>query len=159
MRKKWLIFGTAVLLAIGATQMGYAQQGSVFGNGFGFGPGVGPGIMARAEALDLKPEQVTKIKAMRLELAKATLQLRNELQLKQLELRQMMLADKPDQGLIGAKIDEVAPLRTELQKKRIEYLLAIRGILTPEQKSKLDLWQGIGERRHGGRRGWHRSKG
>ncbi|MFQ6091567.1 MAG: Spy/CpxP family protein refolding chaperone [bacterium] len=158
MRTKWLILGTAVLLAIGAAQMGYAQRACGFGpgRGLGDGPGDGPGILAKAEALDLKPDQVERIQAMRLDLAKTTLQIRSELELKRLELRELMLADKPDRRGIEAKIDEIEPLRTELQKKRIEHRLALREVLTPEQRAKLKLWLGPGKRRPDGRRGWHR---
>lgn len=160
MRTKWFILGTAVLLIIGAVQMGYAQRGCGFGPGHGFGDGPGfgdrPGILAKAEALDLKPEQIKKIKAIRLNVAKETVRLRSELELKQLELRELMSADDPDIRRIEAKIDEIAPLRTELQKKHIEHRLAMRDVLTPEQKTKLELMRGPGKPYHDGHRDRHR---
>ena len=93
---------------------------------------------------------------MRLDMAKETVTLRSELELKQLELRELMSADEPDLRQIEAKIDEMTPLRTELQKKGIEHRLAMREILTPEQRAKLELMRGAGMRHHRGRRGGHR---
>ena len=176
MKKKWISSGMTFLLVIGVAQLGLAQPGDEDGRGFGDGPGFGrgpgmcqergfgqgdgPGILAKAETLELTTEQIKKIKAMRLDMAKKKIRLRSGLELKQLELKELISADEPDMRRIEAKIDEMAPLRTELQKKRIEHRLAIRDILTPEQKTKLELLPAAGMKHHrgqrGGRRGPHR---
>ena len=172
MKKKWISRGMTFLLVIGVAQLGLAQPGDRDGRGFGdgprfgrgpgmcqepgFGQGDGPGILAKAEALELTTEQIKKIKAMRLDMAKEKIRLRSELELKQLELRELMSADEPDIRRIEAKIDEMAPLRTELQKKRIEHRLAVRNVLTQEQKAKLELLRGAGLRHHKGHRGGRR---
>ena len=67
-----------------------------------------------------------------------------------------MSDDEPDIRRIEAKIDEMAPLRTELQKKLIEQRLAMRDVLTPEQKEKLELLRGAGMRHHKGHGRKHR---
>ena len=172
MRTKWIVSAMTIMLIIGVAQIGMAQPGCKANPGFGDGPGFGhgrgfcqergfghgdgPGILAKAEALELKPEQIKKIKALQLDMAKETVRLRSELELKELELKELMSAEKPDLRLIEAKIDEMAPLRTDFQKKRIEHQLAMREVLTPEQKEKLELMRGPGMRHHKGQDGKHR---
>jgi len=164
MKAKRLILAMTAIFLIGGVHTGFAQPHRGVGHcpgmggGPGFGPGDGPGILARAEALDLKPEQVKELKALRLNMAKETLRLRSELELKQLELRELLFADEPDIGRIEAKIDEMAPLRTELHKKRIEHRLATREVLTPEQRAKLDLTRTPGKRHRGAQRSRHRGQ-
>jgi len=129
--------------------------GSGFGDGPGYGPGHGEGILERAEELELTPEQVDKIKAMHLNMAKETIEVRNQLELKQLELRELLSADRPDIRKIEAKIDEMVPLRTMLQKKHIGQRLAVCEVLTSEQREKLDAMRGPRMRHErGDRRGW-----
>jgi Spy/CpxP family protein refolding chaperone len=179
MKTKWILLPIALVLVFAATQLGFSQPnrdfgpGSDFEEGPRFGPGPGPGcgdgpgfgrghgegLLERAEELELTPEQVKKIKAMRLDLAKETIELRNQLELKHLEFGELMAADQPDLKRIEAKIDEIAPLRTTLEKKRIENMLAIREVLTPEQRAKLETMRGSGMRHQRGQRtGFHKDR-
>ena len=174
MKRKWFFYGIAGMLILGIAQLGIAQPecepdpGFGDGPGFGhrrglcqdrgFGRGDGPGILAKAEALELTSEQIKKIKTMRLDMAKEKIRLRSELELKQLELKELLSADEPDMRRIEAKIDEMAPLRTELQKKRIEHRLAVRNVLTQEQRDKLELMRGARTRHHKGQRGEHQGR-
>ncbi|UCE19851.1 MAG: Spy/CpxP family protein refolding chaperone [Gemmatimonadota bacterium] len=169
---KWFFYTVTVMLILGVTQLGLAQPECKTDPGFGDGPGFGhrrglcqdrefgrgdgPNILTKAEALELTSEQIKKIKAMRLDMAKEKIRLRSELDLKELELRELMSADEPDIRRIEAKIDEMAPLRTELQKKRIGHRLAVRDVLTLEQREKLELMRGPGMRHHSGSRDGHR---
>ena len=174
MKMKRFFYATAMMLVLGIAQPGIAQPECEADPGFGDGPGFrrgcglrqdrgfgrgdGPGILAKAEALELTSEQIKKIKAMRLDMAKEMVKLRSELELKQLELKELMSVDEPEIRLIEAKIDEMAPLRTELQKNRIGHRLAVRDVLTPEQKEKLELMRGRGMRHHKGQRGEHQRR-
>jgi len=49
----------------------------------------------------------------------------------------LVAADQPDEAKIVAQIDKVAQARAELEKANARMLLAIRGVLTPEQYQKL----------------------
>ena len=174
MKTKQFFYGITVILIIGLTQTGFGQPDGDFGPGFGDGPGFGrgrgfcqdrgfgrgdgPNILAQAEALELTSEQIKKIKVMHLDMAKETVRLRSDLELKQLEMRELMSVDEPDLRLIEAKIDEMALLRTELQKKHIEHQLAVRNILTPEQRAKLELMRGPSMRHHKGQGREHQGR-
>jgi Spy/CpxP family protein refolding chaperone len=55
----------------------------------------------------------------------------------QIELRELMRGDNPDQGAINQKIDELSALRGKMQKQRVDTMLAARNVLTPEQRTKI----------------------
>jgi len=49
----------------------------------------------------------------------------------------LVSADRPDEAKILAQIDKVAQARAELEKANARMLLAVRGVLTPEQWKKV----------------------
>ncbi|NOZ56360.1 MAG: Spy/CpxP family protein refolding chaperone [Calditrichaeota bacterium] len=106
--------------------------------------------------LNLTDEQRKQIQELRLKLAKETLPLRNELGVKRLELKELMMADKPNLKAIEGKIDEIKKLEASLQKKRVENRLAVRSILTPEQQEKLAKLRRMGRMMHHGKKGMRR---
>ena len=71
------------------------------------------------------------------------------------ELRELLSQDAPKESEVFAKADEIGRAETALQKERLRTMLAIRALLTPEQRSELvkihDEMRG--ERRGRGRRG------
>ena len=161
MRTRLFILPLVALMIVSAVQAAGAQPDCGFGpgrgcgEGRGFGTGPGEGILEQAEELELTPEQVAKIKAMYLNIARETIEIRNQLELKQLELQELLSADQPDIRKIEAKIDEMMPLRTTLHKKHMGQRLAMRDILTPEQRAKLDTMRGPGMRhKRGDRHEW-----
>lgn len=174
MKQKRYFCAVVAILVLGIAQLGFAQPECKADAGFGedhgfgrgrdpcqergFGPGGGPGILAKAEALELTAEQIKKIKTMQLDMAKETVRLRSDLEIKQLELRELTAADKPDMARIAARIDEMSPLRAELQKKRIEHRLSVLDVLTPEQKEKLELKREARMRHHKGQRREHQGR-
>ncbi|MBN2202377.1 periplasmic heavy metal sensor [bacterium] len=97
--------------------------------------------------LDLTEDQRTKIDAMKLEADKAVLPLQAQIEIKSAELKQLMLADKPAAAAIEKKIDEIGGLKTQIQKKRTLHQVAVRGLLTPDQRVDFDR-KTLG-RRHG----------
>ncbi|MCL2659084.1 MAG: Spy/CpxP family protein refolding chaperone [Acidobacteriaceae bacterium] len=52
-------------------------------------------------------------------------------------LRPMLAANPPDTNKVLAQIDKVAAARAELEKANARMLLSIRGVLTPDQWTKL----------------------
>jgi Spy/CpxP family protein refolding chaperone len=97
--------------------------------------------------LDLTDEQRKKIDAMDLETEKALLPLRGQIEVRNAELKQLMLADKPDAAAVEKKIDEIGGLKMQIEKKRVLQQLAVRGLLTPEQR--VDFDRKMLSRRHG----------
>ena len=95
---------------------------------------------------DLTADQLKQIEKLRLEHQKDVLPIRTKLQTKRLELRTLILEDK-DQKEIEKKVEELGSIRTEMMKKHITHHLAIRNLLTDDQKVFFDA-RGFG--RHWG---------
>jgi Spy/CpxP family protein refolding chaperone len=100
------------------------------------------------QRLTLTPEQTKKMDGIfeqsRLHLIdlKANVEKQNAL------LEPLLSANPPDTVKAMAQIDKVAEARAELEKADARMLLGIRGVLTPEQWTKLH--EGRGEGRFGG---------
>ncbi|NCO24529.1 MAG: hypothetical protein COZ07_09980 [Candidatus Infernicultor aquiphilus] len=91
------------------------------------------------KSLNLSEEQVTEIKRVLLDFQKDTLELRNSLQIKELEVKALLLEPLTEITKIKAKFEEIAELKVEIRVKTIERYLEIKGLLTPEQQAKLPL--------------------
>lgn len=90
------------------------------------------------EKLNLTEEQRKTMQEMRLKHKKELIPIQGKLKEKQLDLKAEMMADEPNQSKINAIVDDIAKLRAELQKKKIAHRLAIRNILTDEQRKIWD---------------------
>ena len=121
-----------------------AQRGGL-GAGFRIAPGgmwwKNPMVVQR---LALTPEQTKKMDGIfeqsRLQLIdlKANVEKQNAL------LEPLLSANPPDTAKAMAQIDKVAEARAELEKANARMLLGIRGVLTPEQWTKLHAGRGAG---------------
>lgn len=65
--------------------------------------------------------------------------LKADLAILRAEKRKLMIADSPNAKAIDAKIDEMSEIQTQIQKKRVAHHLAVRNLLTPEQKVYYDM--------------------
>ncbi|MDZ7315843.1 MAG: periplasmic heavy metal sensor [candidate division KSB1 bacterium] len=88
--------------------------------------------------LNLTDEQEKAFKKIDLSFRKETVALRNDLQIKQLELQAELSEDKPDAKKIESLIDDIAKLRAAIQKKRISAHLQKRNLLNADQRKILD---------------------
>ena len=59
------------------------------------------------------------------------------MQLRHIELRELMHADNPDHDAVMQKLDAVNALRGKMEKERVETLLAARSVLTADQLKKV----------------------
>lgn len=110
--------------------------------------------------LELTQEQKEKIRDTRLDFQKQNIKLKADLKIARLELRSLMADEEADKAKIYQKIEEISALRTELAKNRVDQKMAVRDILTKEQRDKLKelrfrktarkrLWErGMQGRRH-----------
>lgn len=89
--------------------------------------------------LNLSEEQITEINKILLGFQKDTLELRNRTQIKELEIKALLLEPETELVKIRAKLEEIADLQVELKVRTIEKYLEIKGLLTPEQQAKLPL--------------------
>jgi len=97
-----------------------------------------------AKALELTDEQKSAIRDLAFKTKRAGIEVKAKLQVARLDLAQLMNADTPDTKAIDAKIAEISQLQTRLMRNRIEFLLGVRKLLTPEQLKKarsLGLWR------------------
>jgi Spy/CpxP family protein refolding chaperone len=142
---KKMIVGLMVVALLATAGMAMAQgwgRGMGYGPGPGaeYGPGSGMGYGPKGSwgpALNLTAEQNQKIQAMREGFFKETLPLRNEMQIKQLELRTLWAQTNPDQEKILAKQKEINALRAQMQEKATKNRLEMRKVLTPEQQAQI----------------------
>jgi Spy/CpxP family protein refolding chaperone len=122
------------------------------------GMGYGPSWMGRwASGLNLSNEQVQKLEALHERFLKETISMRNDLALKEVELRTLWLQTNPEEGKILAKEKEINALRAQVQEKATKYFLEGRKVLTPEQQAKVTtFFMGGGFGSHHGM-GWRSS--
>jgi Spy/CpxP family protein refolding chaperone len=124
------------------------NRGNVRG-GLGAGFRIAPGGMwwknpMVVQRLALTPEQTKKMDGIfeqsRLQLIdlKANVEKQNAL------LEPLLSANPPDTAKAMAQIDKVAEARAELEKANAKMLLGLRGVLTPEQWTKLHAGRGAG---------------
>lgn len=162
---KILLIGLAALLAVSsgtalAQQPGYGRGGGQRGyfggpdNGrFGAGVrGMGPEMRLEmlAERLDLTDEQSTAISAIREEQRAENLELRKELMRLRNARQGQMLKDGPAKGEVLGLTDQMNKVRGEMRLNAMETRLAVREVLTQEQRDKMLMMRMDGRQ---GRRG------
>jgi Spy/CpxP family protein refolding chaperone len=121
----------------------------------GFGRGRGMGMRGRGmegrefglgrllkdpsirEQLGVSAEQAAKIRQQESDFRKTEIRSRADLEVKRIDLRDLLKADKPDRGAIDAKLQETSTTRLAFEKSAIDYRLNARDALTPAQREKL----------------------
>ncbi|MGA7784858.1 MAG: periplasmic heavy metal sensor, partial [Candidatus Acidiferrales bacterium] len=115
--------------------------------GPGMGRGMGPGGqmgLARfvnnpnlRQQLGITDEQVAKFHQQNEDFMKAGIQNRATMQIKRMELNDLLRADKPDRAAIDRKLAEVNAALAASEKANIDHMLANRSLLTPDQQAKV----------------------
>lgn len=104
------------------------------------------------ERLGITPEQAARMQAQQSAFVKARIRSRADVQLKRLELAELMATEKPDRALLEKKLRELHEAQFVVRKATLEHRLAMRETLTPEQREKLRalVWEYRARRMHGG---------
>lgn len=148
MRKTAVTIG---LVAVMLLSVAYA-----FAQGPGFGPGPGPGAGPRwgggpgwgpsdhDKALNLTPEQKTKLNELRTKFRGENAQLIGAMVTKKIELQSLWSNPKADDKAIQDKEKEFRDLKNQMRDKAVQMRLEARKILTPEQISKWGAGRGFG---------------
>jgi Spy/CpxP family protein refolding chaperone len=127
----------------------------------GPGPGGGGGWTGGLKALDLSVDQVRRIAELRADMVAKVAPLRAQLEVKRVELHALWLADQPSRQAILAKQREADGVRTKIRTASTDFRLAVLGVLTAEQRTRLQTL--MRERPAWGRggpgRGWGRGRG
>jgi hypothetical protein len=100
--------------------------------------------------LRLEDPQVERLRQIVLETQKANVKIRAEIEVRGIELKEALRADKPDRDAILKKAQEISDLRGDMMKHDVEAILAAKAVLSPEQQRKVFS---LLENRHEGRRG------
>ncbi|MDX2244675.1 MAG: Spy/CpxP family protein refolding chaperone [Leptolyngbyaceae cyanobacterium bins.302] len=87
--------------------------------------------------LNLSPEQVQKIQEIRNQHQERLAEQKQAVRQAQQELKQLM-ASKASTEQIRQKFDQLQDLKQKLGNTRMEVMLAIRNVLNPEQRQKLN---------------------
>ena len=109
------------------------------------------------EKLDLSDVQKKQLGDMRMSMRRNAVQLRGKIALARIDLQDLLSADEPDRKSIEKKLTEIAELQTQQKLLRIDHMVDVKKMLTPEQRKKWkDSPHGMridGQRMRGHRRG------
>jgi Spy/CpxP family protein refolding chaperone len=105
------------------------------------GPGVGFRFLMNPwvqEEIGLTQDQSEKLAKIISDHITSTASLRAEMLSKRLELRTELSKEKPDMAKVEKLTGEISSIQAKLLMARIRTEIAIKNLLTPEQKSKLN---------------------
>lgn len=146
MKWKLATIATVLTLALAVALPLFAQEADeveiedddvVWAGGWGHGGGRGDGPgKAMMEELALTKDQLKKMADMRSAHRKEMIPIRAQLQVKNIELNELFGSDASI-GTINSKIDEISKLKTDMAKKQAAHRVAMRQLLTPEQR---EIW-------------------
>jgi Spy/CpxP family protein refolding chaperone len=111
------------------------------GMGMGMWGGHGGGATKMMDALELTKDQRKQIQDITFNFRKEVIPMRAQMQVANLELQQLIRSDAK-RADIDAKIDQLGKMRTDMQKKAVGMRLALRGVLTPDQRDKWESMRG-----------------
>ena len=145
--------GLTIIAACFIAGLTVASAGAQMGGGMGSGMGSGGGMdmsggggmgmwdgshaMHVISALGLDDQQSTEVKAVLLKLQKEMIQKRADIQVAEIELREILGKDPVDVKVAETKVKQVASLKTEAAMMHIQGIEDVKAKLTPEQKKKL----------------------
>ncbi|WP_447965068.1 Spy/CpxP family protein refolding chaperone [Nitrospira sp. Ecomares 2.1] len=131
------------------------HAGMGYGNGDheGMGRHGGLSTLAMKEQLGLSDEQVNQLRPLELEYRKTMIQNGADLRVAMMDLGMFTDAKKTDRAAIAGKVDEISLLQKKMMVYRVEVLLKVKEVLSPEQyeqfRSRLRV-QMEGMAHHGG---------
>ena len=101
-----------------------------------------PRVERRADRLDLGEEQREQIESIHEAARDEVAGLRKSMLRLRHDIRGEMLEDDPDAGKLRRLAEQMGEIRTQLQIHRLETRLAVRGVLTPDQRDRMLLGSG-----------------
>ena len=162
MKKTLVTLGLVAVMVIGVTYV--YGQGPGFGPGPCRGPGTGPcggerpcrGAGEPGQALNLTPEQETKLNELRTKFREENAQLIGAMATKRIELQSLWSNPKEGDQAIQEKEKELRELQNQMKDQAIQMKLEAREFLTPEQMAQMGPRMGFGQ---GSGRGFGRGHG
>jgi Spy/CpxP family protein refolding chaperone len=108
--------------------------------GMRHGMGMGGGFERHLRVLhqlDLSPSQKDDVREIVHREMKRSVQARADIQKARIDLRALMHDGTPDREAIEAQIEEIGSMRTAMHKAHVAVMFEVRGLLTSEQKRRL----------------------
>jgi Spy/CpxP family protein refolding chaperone len=115
--------------------MGARDGNRTYDRGYA-GPRGGDYTARRMMALELTTEQAQRMETIRANTAKQIAPKQAQIQVKRIEMSELMRQANPNARQVDAKIKEIGDLRNEIQTLRVRGRLEVRSVLTPEQLEK-----------------------
>jgi Spy/CpxP family protein refolding chaperone len=103
---------------------------------------------ALRQQVGITDEQAAKIRTETSTFRKTEIRDRADLQVKRIDLRDLLAAQNPDRAAIDSKLQEISASQLALEKSAVDFRLNMRDAITPEQRQKIR--QLMSERRRGG---------
>lgn len=90
------------------------------------------------QQIGVSADQAAKIRQQESDFRKTEIRGRADLQIKRMELADLLAADKPDRSAVDSKVQEVGAAQTAMEKAAIDHRLEMRDALTPAQRQKIE---------------------
>ncbi len=90
------------------------------------------------QQIGVTADQAAKIRQQESDFRKAEIRNKADLQIKRMDLDDLLSADKPDRSAIDSKLQEIGASQIALEKSAIDNRLNMRDALTPIQRQKLE---------------------
>ena len=126
---------------------GWAPGGGMRGRGPGMRAGGrgGPAAMLlrlvnnpmMRQRVGITTEQAAKIRQQTSDFLKQQIRSRANIEVQRIDLRNLMAAENPDRAAIDKTLEQISALRLAQSKAGVDFHLAMRNTLTPEQRQKL----------------------
>lgn len=129
MKKKSLLMGALLLLLVLPTAVSARRSPP----GPGYQAGGAPSDSVPTGMPDLTEEQRAALAGIELAYGDRIHELRGKLMGKRLELQALFNNPQADESTIRARARELFELYRECQQAKLDYQIAVRGILTPQQ--------------------------
>lgn len=97
-----------------------------------------PMLLKMAGEIGLKEEQEGKIRDMELRYQEIEVKQQAEIRIQSMKLRNLLSESKVDRKAVDRAIRAISTMRTDIQLARINHLLDVRALLTPEQIKKIE---------------------
>lgn len=99
---------------------------------------IDPPMMRMIEKLDLSDAQEKEFRKLKYELQKKQTELQAKIRTSQIEMMELMDAEKIDQAAVEKKFKEISDLRMKLQLNRLEHWFKVNKILDEKQQK---IWK------------------
>ncbi len=164
----WKVLGLSVLLLGSVSFIGLAladeedksghrmpHQSGMMGESGMKGHHMSLSPLAMKDELGLKEDQVKAIEPLETDYRKNAIKSRADIRIAMIDFGSLLDQKSPNRSAISAKVDEISGLQKQMMMYRVDTLLKLKEILTPEQYAqfrsqiKSQMERGMGRRMHG----------